>query len=121
MTSLTFVYDTFYSSGDLTPTASKLSHFWIQISYCSPYEAHLKKQRVVCVKKKKIAVKLKRIIFKDHTNCSLSKLHERNFFLETFNTYSFNFNGGLCKALLAFVCGVRQPITLGKQLLLYDS
>ena len=47
----------------------KMNHIWIQISYSSPHEAHLKIQRVAFVKKEKNLVKLQRSLFKNPRNC----------------------------------------------------
>ena len=41
----------------------KINHIWTKISYSTPYEAHLKKQRVSVIKKLKNAVKSQNFIF----------------------------------------------------------
>ena len=41
-----------------------MNHIWIQNSYSSPYEAHLQKQRVTCVKKERLSVISQRVIIK---------------------------------------------------------
>ena len=47
-----------------------MNNAWIQISYNTPYWAHLKKsQRFAWVKNEKNAVKLHEVIFKYHRNC----------------------------------------------------
>ena len=72
----------------------KINHSWIQISYSSPYEAHLKKthtQRVAWVKKEKIQWNCKGFTFKNHRNCSLSISMKGSLFIKLFG-YSCNFN-----------------------------
>ena len=49
----------------------KINQILTQRSYSSPHEAHLKNQRVAFIKKKKNTVKLQRLFFKNHRNCSL--------------------------------------------------
>ena len=71
----------------------KMNHIWTQISFSFPHEAHLKNQRVAFVKKEKNVVKL--LFFKHHRNCSLRTSTKGRLF-RTFNSYSFNFKGGLC-------------------------
>ena len=41
----------------------KINLVWTLISYSTPYEVHLRNQRVVFVKKDKNVVKLQRVIF----------------------------------------------------------
>ena len=74
------------------------SSYLAQISYSSPYEAHLKKKikGLLFSKRRKMRWNRQRSFFKNHRNCSLrTSMHERSPF-RTFNSYSFNFNGGLC-------------------------
>ena len=73
----------------------RINHFGTLRSYSTPYEAHLKYQRVAFVRKGKNVVKLKKVIFKNHRNCSLRTSRKGHLF-RTFNSYSLNFNGGLC-------------------------
>ena len=51
----------------------------------------------------------------NHRNCSPSELHGGSLF-RTFNSYSFNFNGGLRKCHTGF-CLLRTPSPRGKQFL----
>ena len=72
-------------------------------------------------KKEKSAVKSRKVNFwksqKLLTERALSKLHGGSLF-RTFNSYSFNFNGGLCKRRTAF-CLLRTPSPRGQQFLLF--
>ena len=55
------------------------------------------------------------IIFENRRNCSPSELHGGGLF-RTFNSYSFNFNGGLHKRRTGY-CLLRTPSPRGKQFL----
>ena len=54
----------------------KLNHTRTQISYSSPYEAHLKNQRVAFVKKEKNSVKLQKVVFQKSHKLLAANLHE---------------------------------------------
>ena len=66
------------------------------------YEAHLKNQTVAFDKKeRKLWWNHKRSFFKNHRNGSLrNSMKGRPFW--TFNSYSFNYNGGLCNRHTGF-------------------
>ena len=52
-------------------------------------------KRLLLPKKEKNAMKSQRSLFKNHRNCSLRTSTKGRLF-RTFNSYSFNFKGGLC-------------------------
>ena len=54
----------------------KVIHIWTLISYCTPYEAHLKNQRVAFVKKEK-NLKLQKVIFYKSQELLTEYFHER--------------------------------------------
>ena len=56
-----------------------------------------------------------RSLFENRSNCSPSELHGGSLF-KTFNSYSFNFNGGLRRRRTGF-CLLRTPSPRGKQFL----
>ena len=56
-----------------------------------------------------------RSFFENRRNCSPSELHGGGLF-KTFNSYSFNFNGGLRKRRMGY-CLLRTPSPRGKQFL----
>ena len=70
-----------------------------------------------CVKKEENAVKSRKVIFRKSqkllTEQALSELHGGSLF-RIFNSYSFNFNGGLRKRHTGF-CLLRTPSPRGKQ------
>ena len=79
-------------------------HIWTLISYSTPDEAH-DYERVALVKKEKMRWNCKRSkrSYKNHNKLLTEIIHER-LELNTFNRYSFTFNGGLRKhCKLAFV------------------
>ena len=55
----------------------KINHILTQISYNSPYEAHLKNQRNAFVKKEKNVVKSQRVIFLKSQKLLAENLSER--------------------------------------------
>ena len=56
----------------------KINHIWTQIShYGTPYEAHLKNQRVAFVKQLKNAVKLQTFVFQKSQKLLTENLHQR--------------------------------------------
>ena len=61
----------------LTKIHIKINHIWTQITYSSPYEAHLKNKITAFVKREKNRWNCKRSFFKNHRNCSPRYLHER--------------------------------------------
>ena len=88
-------------------TCININHIWTQKSYSFPHAAYLKNQKVMFVKKEKNAVKLQKVIVQKSQkllaenllalllslSLSLSQLSQ---LFSTFNSYSFNFKGGLC-------------------------
>ena len=91
----------------------KINYIWTQISYCSPYEAHLKKSRIAFVKKEKNAVKSQKVIFQKSQKLLTESLN-------SYYSYSFNFNGGLCNCRTGFCpcLGVEQFLWFLKNYLL---
>ena len=55
----------------------KIDHIWTLISYSSPYEAHLKNEKVAFVKKDKSVVKSQKVIFQRPQKLLTENLHER--------------------------------------------
>ena len=81
----------------------KINHIKAQISYDSPYEAHLKNQRVAFAKTEKYAMNRRGSFVKNQRKCSL-RISTKGRLFRTFNGYSFNFNGGFRnRRILAFV------------------
>ena len=66
-------------------------------------------------KRRKMWLNHERSFFEKCRNCSPSELHGGSLF-RTFNSYSFNFNGGLRKRRIGF-CLLRTPSPRGKQFL----
>ena len=66
-------------------------------------------------KRRKLRLNHERSFFENRRNCSPSELHGGGIF-RTFNSYSFNFNGGLRKRRTGF-CLLRTPSMRGKQFL----
>ena len=71
------------------------------------------------VKKETNMVKSWKVIFENRKNCSPSELHGGSLF-RTFNSYSFNFNGGLRTRRTCF-CLLRTPSPRGEQFLWFIS
>ena len=55
----------------------KINHIWTLISYSTPYETHLKYQRVAFVKKDKNVVKLQKVICQKSQKLLTENLHDR--------------------------------------------
>ena len=89
--------------------AIKMNNIWTQIGH----------KRLSRVKKERNAVKSRKVIFRKLqkllTERALSELHGGSLF-RTFNSYSFNFNGGLRKCRTGF-CLLQTPRPRGKQFL----
>ena len=109
------------SSGrrSLKSTLSKLIIFGHKKALILLTKNIYKKTRFSCVGKEKNAVKSRQIIFRKSqkllTEWALSELHGASLF-RTFNSYSFNFNGGLRKRRTGF-CLLRTPSPKGKEFL----
>ena len=88
---------------------------WTQRSYSSPHEAHLKNQRVAFVNKEKLAVKSQKVILQKSQKLLAENLMKGRLF-RTFNSYSFNFKGGLCNRRTGY-CLYRAPCPGGEQFL----
>ena len=54
-----------------------MNHIWTLISYITPYEAHLKNQRVAFVKKEKNVMKLQKVIFQKSQKLLTENLHKK--------------------------------------------
>ena len=94
----------------------KINHIWTQIiSYSSPREAHLKNQGLVLSKRKKMWWNCRRSFYKNHRNCSL-RISTKGRLFRTFNSYSFNFKGGLYNRRTGY-CPCRAPCPGGEQFL----
>ena len=94
-----------------------MNHIWTQISYNPPHEAHLKNQRIAFVKKEKNAMKSQRVIFQKSQKLLAENLRKGRLF-RTFNSYSFNFKGGLCnRRSRTGYCPYRAPCPRGEQIL----
>ena len=93
----------------------KISNIWAQISFNIPSWEYLKNTRFSRIKKERTWLNHERPFFENHRNCSPSELHGGSLF-RTFNSYSFNFNGGLRKCCTGF-CLLRTPSPRGKQFL----
>ena len=99
-----------------TPTkihAIKINNIWTQIS--SNTKNIWKTQDFLASKRRKMRLNHERSFFENRRNCSPSELHGHGLF-KTFNSYSFNFNGGLRKRRTGY-CLLRTPSPRGKQFL----
>ena len=76
-----------------------------------------KKQRCACVKRRKNVVKSHKVIFQKSQKLLTENLHRKPLF-RTFNSYSINFNGGLCNRHTGF-CPCWNPCPGGEQFLWY--
>ena len=74
-----------------------------------------KTQDFLVSKGRKMRLNHERSFFENRKNCSPSELHGGSLF-RTFNSYSFNFNGGLRKRCTG-LCLLRSPSPRGKQFL----
>ena len=92
----------------------KINQIWTQRSYSSPHEAHLKNPRVAFIKKKKNTVKLQRLFFKNHRNCSLRTSYSEH----SIAIHSISKKGGLCNRRTGY-CPCRDPCPGGEQFLFF--
>ena len=83
----------------------QINHMWtlIVISYSTPYEAHLKNQKVTFFKKEKNVLKSQKVFFQTSQKL-LTELRTSTKGHLTFNSYSFSFHGGLCNRHTSYFC-----------------
>ena len=92
----------------------KINNIWTQISFRILLDKNIwKTQDFSLVEKERTRLNHERSFFENRRNCSPSELHGGSLF-KTFNSYSFNFNGGLRKCRTGF-CLLRTPSLRGKQ------
>ena len=105
------------SSGrrSLKSTLSKLIIFGHKSALILLNKNIWKTQDFLASKRRKMRLNHERSFFKNRRNCSPSELHGGGLF-RTFNSYSFNFNGGSRKRRRGY-CLLRTPSLRGKQFL----
>ena len=92
----------------------KMNHIWTKISYSS--HKHIWKiKELLFSNRRKMRWNCKRSLFKTHRNCSLRASAKGRLF-RTFNSYLFNFKGGLCNRRTG-CCPCRAPCPGGEQFL----
>ena len=85
----------------------KINNIWTQISFKYSLIRISEKHKIFSCQKGENAVKLRKVIFENRRNLLTERAPRRQLF-RTFNSYLFNFSGGLRKRCTGF-CLLRTP------------